>query len=231
MTNKRDALPRILLSLFIIGGIVLAVVFRDAFDIGAIREWIDSQGAMGPIVFILAYAVATIVFAPGSVFTLAGGAMFGPILGTLYSITGATLGASLAFLISRFVAGDFVSRKAGYRLQKLVAGVEEEGWRFVAFLRLVPIFPFNFVNYVLGLTRVGFWSYMIASFIFMLPGCFAYTYLGYAGASAATGDENWIEAFLIALGILAAITFITRSIKRKRLATQEKKSENRRLTP
>jgi hypothetical protein len=77
-----------------------------------------------------------------------------------------------------------VARKAGGRAKQLIDGVEQEGWRFVAFVRLVPLFPFNLLNYALGLTRIPFPAYVIASWLFMLPGAFAYTWLGFAGREA-----------------------------------------------
>ena len=86
---------------------------------------------------------------------MVGGALFGPLWGTLWNLSGATLGATLAFAIARYLGADWVARRAGERLVRLIRGVEEEGWRFVAFVRLVLLFPFNLVNYAFGLTRIG----------------------------------------------------------------------------
>ena len=94
---------------------------------------------------------------------LAGGALFGPFWGSLWNLLGATLGATLAFLVARYVGGDWVERKAGGLLKRLIDGVDAEGWRFVAFVRLVPLFPFNLSNYVLGLTRIPLHQYVIAT--------------------------------------------------------------------
>ena len=94
------------------------------------------------------------LFLPGSVITLAGGALFGPVWGTFYSLTGATAGAAAAFLVARYLASDWVHRKAGGWTKQLIEGVDKEGWRFVAFVRLVLLFPFNLLNYALGLTRI-----------------------------------------------------------------------------
>ena len=162
------------------------------------------------------YAIATVFFMPGSVLTLAGGAIFGPVLGTIYNLTGATLGATLAFVISRYLASDWAQRKAGGRLKQLKEGVEAEGWRFVAFVRLVPLFPFNLLNYALGLTRIKLSHYLIASYLCMLPGAVAYTYLGYAGREAVAGGEGMIQKGLLALALLAVIAFLPRLIRRLR---------------
>ncbi len=164
----------------------------------------------------LMYAIATVLFLPGSVLTLAGGALFGPVLGTFYNLTGATIGATLAFLVSRYLASDWVAQRTGGRLKQLINGVEGEGWRFVAFVRLVPLFPFNLLNYALGLTRIPLLQYIIASYICMLPGAIAYTYLGYAGREAAAGGEGLIQKGLLALALLAAVAFLPRLIGKLR---------------
>lgn len=210
MNTKR--LIRILLFLGLAVGIVIAIIFRDSFDVAALEAWIDDAGVLAPIVFMLIYALATVLFLPGSVMTLAGGALFGPVLGTLYNLTGATLGAVLAFLISRYFASDWIADKAGGRVKQLINGVEGEGWRFVAFVRLVPLFPFNLLNYALGLTKIRLLHYLIATYVFMLPGTIAYTYLGYTGREAIGGGEGLIQKILIALALLAAVAFLPRII-------------------
>ncbi|VAX23873.1 DedA family protein, putative, partial [hydrothermal vent metagenome] len=125
-------------------------------------------------------------------------------------------GAALAFLVARYMASGWVERKVGGKLKKLYDGVEEEGWRFVAFTRLVPVFPFNLLNYALGLTRIKFSHYVISTFIFMAPGGIAYTYLGYAGKEALAGGEGLIQKGLMALGLLALAAFLPRFITRMR---------------
>jgi uncharacterized membrane protein YdjX (TVP38/TMEM64 family) len=205
-------LLRWLLLLLIGTGIALAVVYRDHFDAQALTLWVDQAGSAGPLLFMAIYAVATVLFLPGSVLTLAGGALFGPVLGTFYNLTGATVGATLAFLVARYLASDWVEKKTAGRLQQLKQGVEKEGWRFVAFVRLVPLFPFNLLNYALGLTRLKFSHYVIASYVFMLPGAFAYTYLGYAGREAIAGGEAVVQKGLLALGLLAMVAFLPRLV-------------------
>ena len=134
------ALPRLLLALALTAGIVLPIAYREHLDSAALTAWVASAGAAGPLVFMAIYALATIVFLPGSLLTLAGGALFGPAWGTLYNLTAATLGAALAFLIARHLAADWVQTRSGGIGKRLVHGVEAEGWRFVAFTRLMPIF-------------------------------------------------------------------------------------------
>lgn len=217
MANARvRTLVRGALLLILIVGIALAVVYRDRFDAAALEAWVQGSGAAAPLVFMVVYALGTVLFLPGSVLTLAGGALFGPVLGTVYNLTGATIGATLAFLVARYLAGDWVERRAGGRLRQLKQGVESEGWRFVAFVRLVPLFPFNLLNYALGLTRIRLSHYIIASYICMLPGAVAYTYLGYAGREAVAGGEGLIQKVLLAVALLAAVAFLPRLIGRLR---------------
>lgn len=209
-------LPRLLIGLALLAAIAAAIVYRDRFDATALQAWVEGAGAAGPLLFMAVYALATVLFLPGSVITLAGGALFGPVWGTLWNLTGATVGAALAFLIARYLGADWVTRRAGPRLASLNQGVSAEGWRFVAFVRLVPLFPFNLLNYALGLTRIPFLAYVLASWLFMLPGAIAYTWLGYAGREALAGGEGMIRNILIALALLAAVGFIPRLVKRLR---------------
>jgi uncharacterized membrane protein YdjX (TVP38/TMEM64 family)/rhodanese-related sulfurtransferase len=210
------ALSRILLTLALAAGIALALTYREHLDAAALTACVDSAGAAGPLVFMGVYALATVLFLPGSFLTLVGGALFGPVWGTFYNLTGATLGAVLAFLIARYLAAGWVQARAGGLLGRLVQGVEAEGWRFVAFTRLVPFFPFNLLNFALGLTRIPFWHYLAATYLCMLPGAIGYTWLGYAGREAAGGGEGLIQKGLIALALLAGLAFLPRLIARLR---------------
>lgn len=213
MNNK---LARLILLLVLIAGIVLAIIYRESFNADALQAWVKNAGPIGPFLFILIYALGTVFFLPGSVMTMAGGVLFGPVWGTFYNLTGSTLGATFAFLVARYLASDWVEQKSGGRLKQLKQGVEGEGWRFVAFVRLVPLFPFNLLNYALGLTHIKLSHYIIASFICMLPGAIAYTYLGYAGREALSGGGSWIQKSLLALALLAMVAFLPRLIGRLR---------------
>ena len=203
-------LPRILLVAVIAAAIAWALLNRNQFDPTMLDAWLASFGVLGPVVYVIIYAIGTVAFVPGSLFALSGGVLFGPVWGSVLNLLGATLGSSLAFLTARYLAGDWASRKAGGSLKKLVSGVEAEGWRFVAFVRLVPLFPFNLTNYAFGLTRIGFLPYVVTSLICMAPGAVAYTWLGYAGREAMAGNGSAIQYGLLALGLLAAIAFLPR---------------------
>lgn len=209
MKNK---FTRILLLLAIAIGIALVILYRDHLDASQFEAMLKDSGAAAPLIFMLIYAIGTVFFLPGSVLTLLGGALFGPFWGTLYNLTAATVGAMLSFLVARYLASDWVAQKTGGKVKQLINGVENEGWRFVAFTRLVPLFPFNLLNYALGLTRISFTQYSIATYICMLPGAIAYTYLGYIGREAATGGEGLIQKALLALALLAVVAFLPRLI-------------------
>jgi uncharacterized membrane protein YdjX (TVP38/TMEM64 family)/rhodanese-related sulfurtransferase len=212
VTMNNNRLMRIALFLGLLVAVTLAIIYRDQFDAAALEAWVRDAGPVAPLLFMLIYALAAVLFLPGSFLTLAGGALFGPVLGTFYNLTGATLGATLAFLIARYLASDWVAAKTGGRVKQLINGVEGEGWRFVAFVRLVPLFPFNLLNYALGLTRLRLLHYIVATYVFMLPGAIAYTYLGYAGREAVAGGEGMIQKGMLALALLAVVAFLPRLI-------------------
>ena len=209
-------LIRFALFAALLAGIAAATVYREQFSATALQTWMQDVGVAAPLIFMALYAAATVLFLPGSILTISGGALFGPVWGTFYSLTGATLGATLAFLVARYLASDWVASKAGGRLKQLIDGVEAESWRFIAFVRLVPLFPFNLLNYALGLTRVKLSHFIVTSYICMLPGSIAFTYLGYAGREAAAGSAGSIQKGLLALGLLALIVFLPRLIRRMR---------------
>ncbi len=222
-------LMRFTLVAALLAGIALAALYRQQFSAAALQGWMQDSGVAAPLIFMALYAAATVLFLPGSVLTITGGALFGPVWGTLYSLTGATLGATLAFLVARYLASGWVARKAGGRLKQLIEGVEKESWHFIAFVRLVPLFPFNLLNYALGLTRIKLSHFIVTSYICMLPGAIAFTYLGYAGREAAAGSAGSIQKGLLALGLLAMIVFLPRLIRRMRgtpmLAVHELKTK------
>jgi uncharacterized membrane protein YdjX (TVP38/TMEM64 family) len=220
VNRLQNLLPRAGLALLLLGAIVGVVADRQQFESAAMAQRLADLGGWAPLAFIGLYVLATILFLPGSLLGLAGGALFGPFWGTVYTLLGAMVGATLAFAAARYIAADWVAARVGGRLKQLVEGAEAEGWRFVAFVRLVPIFPFNLLNYALGLTRIRILDYVLASFVCMIPGTLAYSYLGYAGREALAGGESLIRKALIALALLAAAAFLPRLVRRLRPSKQ-----------
>jgi uncharacterized membrane protein YdjX (TVP38/TMEM64 family) len=142
-----------------------------------LRQFVAGYGVWGPIIYLAIWTLAPPLFLPGLPITLAGGVLFGPFWGVVYVIFGATAGATLAFLVARYLARDWVAAKLqGTRLATLDDKVAREGWEIVAFTRLIPIFPFFLLNYAFGLTRVPLWHYVLATFFGMLPVTAAYVY-------------------------------------------------------
>ncbi len=215
----RNSVLRWLLFALLASGFVVVLVYRDQWDSETLQAWVKHAGVAAPLLFMFVYAIGTVLFFPGSVLTLVGGILFGPFWGTVYSLGAASAGAVLAFIIARYLAFHWVEEKTGGQLRRLKEGVESEGWRFVAFVRLVPLFPFNLLNYALGLTRIRLSHYVVASSVCMLPGAMAYTYLGYAGREAIAGGEGAIQKALLALALLATVAFLSRGIARSRRAS------------
>ena len=214
--STRRVLPRVLLTLLLAAMVGLALFHHDLINLATLDAWLVSLGPWAPIAHMILFALGTIAFVPGVVFSLAGGALFGPLWGSIWNLVGATLGATFAFLVARYIAGEWVTRKAGGFLKRLIDGVDAEGWRFVAFVRLVPLFPFNLSNYALGLTRIPLRDYVIATIVCMAPGAVAYTWLGHAGRGALSGEASAVRYGLIGLGLLAAIAVLPRLISRLR---------------
>jgi uncharacterized membrane protein YdjX (TVP38/TMEM64 family) len=212
----KTRLLRIGLFLFLVAAIALAWLNRDQLTTEAVAAWVERSGYWGPAVFVGIYTIAPALFLPGSVLTLAGGALFGPFTGALLSLTGATIGATIAFLIARYLTAEWVERRVSGKLQDIKEGVEREGWRFVAFVRLVPLFPFNLLNYALGLTRLSVSTFTITSFVAMAPGALAYAYLGDAGREAVSGGPDLVRKGLLALALLAAVALLPSLIRRWR---------------
>lgn len=179
----------------VVGGVLLLtalVVLVHYFDLvryvssESLRSVMEAHGMLAPLVYIGLYAVATIAVVPGSALTLAGGVLFGPLFGTVYTVAGASLGAAFAFFFARFVRGGRALVGAG-RWTTLLASydarIKANGFITVLFLRLVPLFPFSALNYGLGFTSVRVRDYLVGTMIGIIPGTFAYTYFGNALAS------------------------------------------------
>ena len=190
-------------------------------------QWVDGLGFWGPLVFVLAYAAAVVAFVPASLLTLGAGAIFGVVWGVIYVFVAATIGAGLSFLVARYVARAAVEKRLATN-EKIIAvdrAVAAEGRKIVFLLRLVPIIPFNALNYGLGLTRVSFADYLVGS-IGMIPATLMYVYSGKvagdvaelaSGASVSQGAGYY--AFLgLGLAATIAVTVVVTRIARRALA-------------
>lgn len=210
---SRKNLLRAIVFLVLLGAVLWAGLNREQLSAVRLDRWLAELGPWAPFAFVALYVICAVLFFPGSIFTLLGGAVFGPVLGTLLNLTAATIAAAVAFLIARYLAAELIERKVSGRLKLFLEGIDREGWRFVAMLRLIPVFPFNLTNYALGLTNISVMTYVFTSLITMLPGALAFTWLGHAGRQALTGNEDAVQYALIALAIIAAMAFVPRFIE------------------
>jgi len=208
--NKKGGMLKRVVFLLLVITAIAAMRFSGAaqyLEQDNLRQLIQGYGALAPLIYMLVYAVAPSLFLPGLPLTIAGGILFGPFWGVVYTITSATLGACLAFLISRYVARDWVEKKLkSPRWKQLDQGVEKHGWKIVAFTRLIPIFPFNLLNYAFGLTKITFLPYAVTTFICMLPACIAFIVFSSSLLDLVKGRVS--PAFLVGLGLVALVSFI-----------------------
>jgi uncharacterized membrane protein YdjX (TVP38/TMEM64 family) len=210
-----------LVFLLLVVGIILAVRLfhlQEYLDKDRLRQWVAGFGAWGPAVYLLIWTLAPPLLLPGLPITLAGGLLFGPFWGVVYTAFGATTGATLAFLSARYLVRDWVRRKiAGTKLQTLEEKVTQYGWRVVAFTRLVTIFPFFLLNYAFGLTGIALRDYVLATFFGMLPVTIAYVYFSANVLDLFQGKlsrELIIGAILLVLITLIPLAY--RKIKTRR---------------
>lgn len=183
--------------------------------VAAFNQWVEGKGVFGYLLFILAYAVATVLFFPGSLMTIGAGLAFGLWRGFLVVSAGSTLGAALAFLVARYFIRGRVEKAAkdNPKFSAIDEAIGREGWKMVALLRLSPLLPFNLSNYLYGVTRIGFWPYLGASWVGMLPGTLLYVYLGAAGKQASSGGGGPLKWTFFGAGLIATV-FVTIWISR-----------------
>lgn len=181
---------------------------------------IDALGPLGAGLFVVVYILACVLFIPGSILTLGAGVVYGVAKGTILVSLSATLGATAAFLVGRYLARDWVSAQiaGNVRFKAVDAAVAREGWKIVGLTRLSPVFPFNLLNYAFGVTQVSLRDYFLASWIGMLPGTVMYVYIGslagdLAGLGRAERARTPAEWALYGVGLAATVAvtvFVTR---------------------
>ena len=176
--RQKASIIRPLIFVLLIAVVIAVQYFHPEryLDKEHLRQFAASYGALLPVLYLMVWTVGPL-FLPGLPITLAGGVLFGPFWGVVYVSLGSTLGAGLVFLVSRYLARDWVTSKlAGTRLMSLDDKVARHGWKIVAFTRLVPVFSYTLLNYAFGLTRISFWPFLAATFVCMLPVTIAFVY-------------------------------------------------------
>ncbi len=189
----------------------------------ALRSWVAAYGVLAGVAFMGIYAVAVAFSVPGAVFiTIAGGFMFGPYLGTVYVVIGATAGALAVFLAARYALRDFFEARIGAAARKMEAGFRKNELSYMFILRLVPLFPFWLVNLVPAFLGVTVRSFVVGTFIGIIPGAFVYSLVGDgAGAVlAAGGDLNIGIIFeprflapIVGLAVLACVPIVYKKVR------------------
>lgn len=205
------------LIFFIIGAFtILKLSGLEAYlDEERIRGWIDGFGPWGPLVYILIYSFAPVLMAPGLPLTVAGGILFGPLWGSVYVSIGATIGAALAFLLARKMGRDWVEGFIkGGRLSGLDEEVRKKGWKIVAFTRLIPVFPYNILNFAFGLTSIRFSHYLVSTFVFMIPGAVAYVVFSSSILGLFKGEVS--KEFIFGAALVITVSLIPFVYKRFR---------------
>lgn len=216
--HRKTGLWKVLLLIGIV--LILYMIGRQiglGEHIGVLRNWIQSLGPWGFFVFLLIYILAVVLAVPGSAISALAGILFGSLFGVILVSIGSTIGAGLCFLISRYCARRALTRRFAdnQKFIKLDRMTAEYGAIIVAITRLLPLFPFNLLNYGFGLTRISFWTYVGWSWLCMLPGTILYV----VGIDALTtairaGEIPWpLVGVLVVMGII--LTLLTYEARKK----------------
>ncbi len=212
-------------------GLVLATGLHRHLSLAALAEnrqalagWVEANPTLAPGGFVLAYATAVALSVPGAIFlTLAGGLLFGVFPGTLYVVAGATLGATVLFLAARTALGDLLRSKAGPRMAKLEDGFRRDALSYLLFLRLVPAFPFWLVNLVPALLGVGLPTFVLGTFLGIIPGTLVYVSVGNGLGAVLDGGGTpdlgivltpAVLLPLLGLALLSLVPILVRKVRR-----------------
>src|SRR5213592_3448687 len=230
--ERKNAIVQVIALAAILIALFLAMRFLPVQQwVRNFNDWVGQMGVAGIFIFVGVYAVATVLLAPGAILTIGAGFAFGLWKGFLAVSAGATLGASLAFLVARFIARERVAAIAqrNEKFREIDSAIGKQGAKLIFLLRLSPVIPFNLSNYLYGLTSVKFWPYVLASWIGMMPGTFLYVYIGTAGKAAVTaaagGDamkHGWQYWSFMSVGLAATIAVTISVTKIARDALKEK---------
>ncbi len=191
--------------------IVLVIwLSRSVFDVNAegLRNWILSFGLWAPLVYIIAYTIRPLIFFPASVLSIAGGLAFGAWMGTLYTIIGATLGAALSFVVAKTVGKSLVKKQWTGNAAKIQTQMEQNGFLYVLLFRLIPVINFDLVSYLAAIAKVRFVPFVLATLIGIIPGTFAYNFLG---SSFVSGNPQIIAAAVAVFIVLTVVPILIRN--------------------
>lgn len=226
--SQRFINRKLFLGLSVILLIVLTAYLRKNGYISTdgILEFLQKHKFAAPLFFIIIYTVGPSLFIPSLPLTLGAGFLWGPFWGVVFSITGSTLGASVAFLVARYLLGNSIRERFGYsRWKWLKEKVEMHGWKAVAFSRLVPVFPFPILNYLFGVTPIPFLHYLWSTFVFMLPACIAYVAFGSSmGEMILKGNFKGLITGIVIASAALLLPFALKPLIRKISGSKNEKS-------
>ncbi|MDN3437923.1 TVP38/TMEM64 family protein [Planococcus sp. APC 3900] len=208
---KKGTAPIIGKWLLAAAAIVLIVwLSRSVFDVDAngIRSWILSFGFWAPAIYMLIYTIRPLVFFPASVLSIAGGLAFGAWQGTLYTIIGATLGAMLSFIIAKSVGKSLVRKEWTGNAGKIQSQMEQNGFLYVLLFRFIPVINFDLISYAAAFAKVRFGSFALATLIGIIPGTFAYNFLG---SSFISGNPRIMILAVLVFAVLTAVPILIRN--------------------
>lgn len=215
--KKKNAILKLGIIAVIVAGLIvlgqhlgITAVINNALQ--HTLQWIDSLGSWAPAMFIIIYIIATVLLISGLILTLGAGILFGLVKGSILVSIASTLAATVAFLVGRYLARGWIAKRIETqpKFQAIDEAVAKEGWKIVGLTRLSPIFPFVFLNYAFGVTKVSLKDYVIASWIGMMPGTVMYVYIGsLAKDLASLGDPNQstssLEWIIRIVGLIATV--------------------------
>ena len=183
---------------------------RSVFQVDAsdLRNWILSFGLWSPVIYIIVYTIRPLVFFPASVLSIAGGLAFGAWMGTVYTIIGATLGAMLSFYVAKTVGKSFVKKEWTGNAGKIQSQMEQNGFLYVLLFRLIPVINFDLISYMAAIAKVRFTSFALATFIGIIPGTFAYNFLG---SSFVSGNPKTIFFAVVVFVVLTVVPILIRN--------------------
>ena len=221
--------PNLLIGVAVFAAFLAVKLFVAEDLLKSVLRWIGGLGPLGPLIFIGVYIVAPVLFFPGIILSIGAGTVFGLLAGSIYVSIGATLGATCAFLVGRYVARQWVAARleGNAKFRAIDRAVAREGWKIVGLARLSPLFPFNLLNYAFGLTDISLRDYFFATWVGMIPGIIMYVYLGsLAGDVAMIGSlpvkrsaAHWafeVAGFVVSVAVALYVTYVAgRALREK----------------
>jgi uncharacterized membrane protein YdjX (TVP38/TMEM64 family) len=210
--RKRSWVFKIVILVAIIGGLLWLNHSVLHLSPPMIQKWIISFGWAAPVVYILIYTFRPLILFPASILSLTGGLAFGPFWGTIYTVVGATMGAVLSFIVARILGKRLVRQKRTSQWNKVEKQIGERGFHYIVVLRLIPLFPFDLVSYASGVSKVRLTAFFFGTLIGIIPGTFAYNYLG---SSIVDGKLRVIIALAVFILAITIPMFLKRKISER----------------